>query len=632
MWNYSYSLADGLILLVLMTHYFSTPRVSTRVNRTFIQLLNLHLATLLIDVFATRADESFAILPAYWLWILNMAYFVVYLARAFWFFRMTCGILHVPSKPDKRKELLLASVFLASELVALSSLFTGAVFRITKSGYARGPLYSILYVCWFFYLLLGLVLIFRNGKKLRRYELLTVWGYHLALIFGNVMRFLFPQHLIMSLFCLLAILSIYLVFEDPERYLTSRHAAFNMTALREEMGDIVRDGRQFHILAFVIQDYVDTRGIYGGEQMDRGIDMIARHLTVNYPGYEVFYLRNGCFAMLGPHNRVLWETILQQISERFQQPWVEDDAELYLSVAFASIDSDAGLTSSDKIVNSLVSALNRAPQAVDNRIELDDARELERETEIKRGLDRTLEQNKLEVFLQPMIDSRTREPVAAEALARIRDASGKLISPSVFVPIAERSGKINLLGEQVLQKTCRFIQENPLETMGLSWINVNLSPAQCMKRDLSERFLMILAENGVSPELIRLEITEQAVVDIPLLESHIETLRLSGFNFSLDDYGSGYSNLSRVKQYPFVNIKLDMEVVWDYFHDQNQLLPSMVRAFKEMGYSVTAEGIESEEMAKALSDIGCDFLQGFYFSKPLPIEEFVERYAKRENE
>ncbi|MBO4915465.1 MAG: EAL domain-containing protein [Oscillospiraceae bacterium] len=629
MWNYSYSMADGMILIILMAHYFSTPRVNSQVNRTFIQLLNLHLGTLVMDILATRADESFDILPAYWLWILNMAFFVLYIARIYWFFRMTCSILHIDRRRDKRGELLFGSVFALSELFALSSFFTGAVFRITDSGYTRGPAYNVLYVCWAFYLLCGLVLLFRHGKALRRYEFFSVLGVYLILIAGNVARFLLPRYLIMSIFCLMAILIIYLVFEDPERYLTSRHTAFNMTALREEMGDIVSKGRSFHILAFVIQDYVDTRGIYGGAQMDRGVDLIARHLTVNYPGYEVFYLRNGCFAMLGPNNR-LWETILQQIVERFQHPWVADDAELYLAVAFASIDSDMGLTSSDKIVNSLVSALNRASQAVDNRIELDDIRELERETEVKRALDHTLEQNKLEVFLQPMFDSRTRQPVAAEALARIRDASGKLISPSVFVPIAERSGKINILGEQVLQKTCRFIKEHALETMGLSWINVNLSPIQCMKRDLSERFLVILAECGISPELIRLEITEQAVVDIPLLESHIETLRLSGFNFSLDDYGSGYSNLGRVRQYPFVNIKLDMEVVWDYFHDQNQLLPSMVKAFKEMGYNVTAEGIESEEMADALAAIGCDYLQGFYFSKPLPIDEFVKKYAHRD--
>ncbi|MBE7004032.1 MAG: EAL domain-containing protein [Ruminococcaceae bacterium] len=628
MWNYSYSFADAMLAIVLMAHYFSMPRANTRTNRTFLQLLGMHIGTLAADMLATYADESYAILPAFWLYILNMAFFMLYLARAYWFFRITCDILHL--HPEKHRRMLLASssVFLMCGFITLSSVFTGAVFRIGANGYSRGPFYHILYACWLFYLALGVVLLFRRSGAVNPYQFFSVLGYHLILLAGNVARFLLPQYLIMGAFCLMAILQIYLVFENPDLYLTTRRIAFNATALRDELADIVSGKQPFHILAFAIQNYVDTRGIYGGMQMDRGVDMIARYLNKNFLGYRVFYLRNGCFALLGPRNSVMWDVILGKITDRFQQPWVADDVELYLAVAFVSVDSDSAPASSDKVVNSLISALSHASQAEDGKIEAVDIRELEREADVKRALAHSLAENKLEVFLQPLIDSVTRQPVAAEALARIRDASGNLISPSTFVPIAERTGKINILGEQVLQKTCRFIRDHDLDSMGISWINVNLSPAQCMKGDLSDRFLSILSENGVSPACIRLEITEQSVADISLMESHIEKLRMSGFNFSLDDYGSGYSNLGRVNQYPFVNIKLDMEIVWDYFHDQNQLLPSMVKAFKEIGYSVTAEGIESAEMADALSAIGCDYLQGFYFSKPLPMDKFVETYSR----
>ena len=94
----------------------------------------------------------------------------------------------------------------------------------------------------------------------------------------------------------------------------------------------------------------------------------------------------------------------------------------------------------------------------------------------------------------------------------------------------------------------------------------------------------------------------------------------------LDDYGSGYSNLTRVRHYPFVNIKLDMEVVWDYNREGDSLLPNIVKAFRQMGFSITAEGIETREMADALTEIGCDYLQGFLFDRPLPMDEFVEKY------
>ena len=113
------------------------------------------------------------------------------------------------------------------------------------------------------------------------------------------------------------------------------------------------------------------------------------------------------------------------------------------------------------------------------------------------------------------------------------------------------------------------------------------------------------------------------MIDFSLLRNQIISLHEHGFEFSLDDYGSGYSNLSRVRQYPFTNIKIDMEVVRNYCRDRDLLLPAMVQAFRKMSFSVTAEGIETEEMADAMKDIGCNYLQGYFFSRPVPMDEFL---------
>ena len=247
---------------------------------------------------------------------------------------------------------------------------------------------------------------------------------------------------------------------------------------------------------------------------------------------------------------------------------------------------------------------------------------------ILRSLERALERDAVEVFLQPVVDSHTGGIVAAEALARIRDDQGRVIPPGLFIPIAERGGFINQLGEQVFEKTCAFISGHDLAGLGLSWINVNLSPIQCMQRDLAKRFGEILKRHNTPVESIHLEITEQSMVDYSMLQRQIRQLQDAGFQFVLDDYGSGYSNLTRVKHYPFINIKLDMEVVWDYFRDRDSLLPTIIQGFKKMGFSITAEGIETKEMADVLTGIGADYLQGYLFSRPLPMEEFLEKYGK----
>ena len=193
--------------------------------------------------------------------------------------------------------------------------------------------------------------------------------------------------------------------------------------------------------------------------------------------------------------------------------------------------------------------------------------------------------------------------------------------------MAEQEGYIVRLGEQVLSKVCRFIRDHDMKALGIRWINVNLSPVQFMSRDIPERFSAILKQYGVDQEMIHLEITEQSMIDFSLLHDQITDLHDNGFQFALDDYGSGYSNLSRVRQYPFSNIKIDMEVVRNYCRDRDVLLPALIQGFKQMNLSITAEGIETEEMAGAMKDVCCDYLQGYYFSRPVPMDEFVKMCA-----
>ena len=110
-----------------------------------------------------------------------------------------------------------------------------------------------------------------------------------------------------------------------------------------------------------------------------------------------------------------------------------------------------------------------------------------------------------------------------------------------------------------------------------------------------------------------------------MLLKQIQRLSEKGFQFVLDDYGKGYSNLTRLKKLPFINIKIDMELVWAYCAEPGEILPTMIQGFKQMGFSITAEGIETANMANLMTKIGCDYLQGNYFSKPLPMNEFVKK-------
>ena len=626
MWNYSFMVPSLLMMVTLLAFYFARRRLPVRMNRTYLTILVLHLWVVVFDLLSSKADENYTLYPAWLLYALNAGFFVLYLMRIYGFFLFTLDVLE--RRPSRRAMLLMALPIVAGEVIAVSSCFTGAMFSIVETGYQRGPLYDVLYVCSFFYILLAIGLLIANARSMKPHMFKGAVCYNLVLFVGYIVRILMPQYLVMNTFCMIAVLVIYLAFLNPDLYLSDRGSAFNMRGFRAMLRELLSQRRKYVILGFGLQNYYHERNILGGRQMDQGIGLISRYLIEAFPNQLSFYLRSGRYALLLDERADL-QAIEKRLAERFHRPWETPNASLYLNVAFASVTSDANLDSPDRIVNNLVLALENANHVypLDSKDGADRVQAVDRQVDLLSALERALDENQVEVFLQPVMDSHTRRLAAAEALARIRDAEGRIIPPGLFIPIAEKGGYINRLGEQVFEKTCAFIHDNDIRAMGMGWINVNLSPVQCMQQDLAERFREILERYRVSAELIHLEITEQSMIDYSQLRRQIVALKNLGFQFVLDDYGSGYSNLTRVKHYPFVNIKLDMEVVWDYFRDRDSLLPPIVQGFRQMNLSITAEGIENEEMADVLTEIGSDYLQGYLFSKPLPMDEFLEKYA-----
>ena len=627
MWNTSFVLPSLLVLVILLAYYFFRPRLANRMNKAFLILIVTDVATILTDVLATLADEQYEALPLPLVSLLNLLYFVSFIARILAFFYLTLVVLKLDIPRFSWIKHTASLVFILCEGIVLSSPFTGAVYSVDSAGYHRGPLYGILPACSFFYLAFGIILLICFGKRARKSFLISAFAFHFILIAGNIVRILYPQYLVMNVFCLLAILIIFLAFENPDLYITDRGPAFNTRAFTEWLDDPLHRKNK-KALGFAIRNYNDERSMYGGIQMDQGLGLIISWLVKRFPHFLLFYLRGGNFALVGAENAD-WETIRRDISERFQQPWRAESVELNLNVTYVEIGLSGQDTTSDRIVNTLIYALDEAGESADieqSVMSQETLQKFDAQIEIKRWLDQAIDNDQVEVFLQPIIDSHTRQVFFAEALARIRDDGGKLIPPGLFIPIAEKNGQINLLGEQVLRKTCAFLRERGAQASALRWINVNLSPIQCMNSGLAPLFSSILQKYNVPVDKIHLEITEEAMLNYDKQARQIEALQRSGFQIAVDDYGSGFSNLHQVKKHAFSNIKLDMSIVWDYVRDRDSLLPALVQAFKQMGFSITAEGVETKEAADALTEIGCDYLQGYYFSKPLPLNEFIETY------
>lgn len=629
MWDYSFAIPSLLILGLLMSNYFLLKRLPLRVNRSFVDLLIIEAVVISTDIISSWACEEYRDLPRIIVILTNMVFFIFFAIRGYAFFVFTCSILGLNPAENKLRTFMCQLPLIINELIIISSTWTKAIFFIDDSGYHRGKYYMLIIFIFFFYIFFSAyaaILFRKNIKRIR--EVYAIAIYLICLCIGLICRTFIPRFLLMDTFCIMAILTITLVFMNPDFYIDIRTRLFNTEGIRAYLNEM-NPQKHSVIAAFVINHYEEVVEIYGRKQMDKGLGLIGFYLRKNFPDSLLFYYRSGRFIIIAKPDDDMDE-ILEKIENRFRMPWISDDTELYLNVSCAKINCNCTRYSSDAILNVLANALEFVSNT-ENETYIINENQFEASEDsiiVKRALEKAIENNSVEIFLQPIVDAHTYDLVGAESLCRIRDDSGNIIPPGKFISIAENNGRINQLGEQVFENTCKFISQNNLSTLGMQWINVNLSTAQFMKNDLAHTFENFTKAYKVNPAEIHLEITEAAIIDESIMKSQIQEIQKIGFVFALDDYGTGYSNASRLKHFPFINVKIDMSLVWDYCAAPDQMLPMLIETLKSNGYSITAEGIETIEIAKSMTEIGCDYLQGWYFSKPIPPDEFIAKYKK----
>ncbi len=631
MWNYNFVVPNISLLFIFLIFYVLQPHMPISKNRTFLRVICVEILLLLLDIASSRMLEYYESFPLFCHLFVNILFFIVFFLRATLFFYFTYTI-YVPKSHRNYKKLLTAySVFFICTLIALVNFFTPTLFILDETGYHRWKLYNLIYVCSFFYVGLSFTALILNRKRMYSSVFYAAIAFNSILLFGYCLRLLFPRILIMDFFCLMAIIVIFFEYENSAVYIESRTKVFRLEAMALLMEEQI--GKFPFMLGIQIYNYNDMREIYTGPNIDQGLRLISDYFKKSYPELFRFYLNSGRFMLIGNTTKYSAEILKEEIRERFIKPWKceSSEMELYLDVNFIEVHHDFKIDSSETLMQGILSAFNNMTGYSDSDmvISKQTLESIKNAAEIKRIVRHAVEENSVEMFLQPIVSAETEQVVGAEALARIRAPNGVMLSPAIFIAVAEKNGHINRLGEQMFEKACKFASSYDLKKSGITWINVNLSPLQFLKSDLEKRFSSILNKYCVNPEIIHLEITEEAMIDYAILARQVRDMKNAGFEFVLDDFGSGYSNVTSLHSYPFINIKFDMQVVWEYFKTKKNILPGLIKVFKNSGFSVTAEGIENKEMAEEMRNLGCDYLQGFYFSQPLPVDEFIKKYGKK---
>lgn len=254
-----------------------------------------------------------------------------------------------------------------------------------------------------------------------------------------------------------------------------------------------------------------------------------------------------------------------------------------------------------------------------------DVNKLADEKQLSDSFEKAIHDCEFEVWYQPKYYPSDRTIAGAEALVRWRKPDGSLIPPYRFIPLFERNGMIVTLDEYVFRAVCKQQKQWLSEGRSLFPISVNVSRASLHYDNIVQRYTDIINEYGIHPEFLPLEVTESATINNAQIQGIMADFRKAGFPLYLDDFGVGYSSLATLSLMLFDTLKLDKSLV-DFIGDSNgeKLIHYTVKLAKSLGMKIIAEGVEEEKQVSFLQNIRCDEIQGYFFSKPLPLGKFED--------
>jgi diguanylate cyclase (GGDEF)-like protein/PAS domain S-box-containing protein len=326
--------------------------------------------------------------------------------------------------------------------------------------------------------------------------------------------------------------------------------------------------------------------------------------------------------------------IAQKLQEAISQPFRIEDHDIYVtsSIGISVFPDDSD--DPDELMKHADVAMYRSKELGRNTYQFLDAdlaeRRLRQHT-LETALRGALKDDALKLYYQPQVRISDRSIIGAEALLRWTDPEHGVVPPQVFIPLAEESGLIHALGEWVLKTAAAQCVEWRKAGMAMT-ISVNLSAKQFYREDLAQRITDIVRAEGCEPSWLELEVTETSLMhDLDAIRKVLHQLRGEGFTVAIDDFGTGYSSLTHLKHFPIDTLKIDISFIADLETDQGDaaITEAIIGLARGLGLKVVAEGVGTRAQLDFLDVRGCHCFQGYWVSKPLPAQEFVEFVNKR---
>lgn len=633
-----FDICAAVIMAVLIFSVVSRKMTNGRVNFVFLMLIVINFLTALFDVWAVIMDRSadpsiYGMASRY---ISHSLYLFLHnFTSVAYFSYIICltDTWHKFKHTRVMRGVVIGAYSVLAVLLAINP-FTGLMFYFDDAYmYKRGVLFPILYV-YTVILMLGGVLWLIKYKKLfipqKFYALLMMFFVGALTV---IIQWLFPVLLLEMLGASVCLLYITIMVQKPEDRVDPITGLLKYEAYAVDMKKNFANDKRVTSIIINITNFNALNSMLNYDGINSLLKTIADIITAICKDLkafaEIYYLDRGRFrVVLNTSDAELIYLISEKINFVLKQGVSFNGMELNL-IAYVCITRCPEDVPDFKTLMLFGNDIhNRTPYTgqVMRASEIAQKSPFGLGNELDEIIDRAISDRSFMVYYQPIYSTSEKRFVSAEALLRLKDEKYGFIPPDLFIVAAERSGAIHKIGDFVMEEVCRFIASEAFEKLGLEYIEVNLSVAQCMSPDLADKILGVMEKYGVSPDKINLEITETAADYAQnIMTENIDRLHREGFTFSLDDYGTGYSNINRVASLPLKIVKLDKSFVTSEDNPRMWIvLRNTVKMLKAMDMHIVVEGVETKQLLEKFADMECDYIQGYYFSRPIPESDFVK--------
>lgn len=352
-------------------------------------------------------------------------------------------------------------------------------------------------------------------------------------------------------------------------------------------------------------------------------DFLSEDVIVSHFSEDIFYI-----ALYNPYGANSVDSIFKQICTRIESPFILTSTEEITSTISVGIAEypESGRNSLDLIncAEIVIQQKNESGRTSIAYFETPMYKDYIENIQIEDELKLALETGAFELYYQPQFEAFSQKLRGVEALLRWKNQKGKMVSPSVFIPIAEKDGMIVQIGNWVLEEGIRSYRRWYDKYQYPMMLSLNISAIQFNRRDFVHTLLSLIEKYEIDPKLIELEITESILIDdFESVVNKLRTLKEYGIKISLDDFGTGFSSLSYLKGLPIDTLKIDKSFIDTVIDDNSTkvITESIIAMVKKLGCETVAEGVETPEQLAYLQGVNCDNIQGFLLGKPMPAAE-----------